>query len=68
VDAANTGDAVTAITYVQALKRKMKVWDKQVKVLLNLSQILSLKIYRCYIQQEALVNLPSSIGLPAGVK
>lgn len=56
MDAANTGDAVTAITYVQALKRKMKVWDKQVKVLLNLSQILSLKIYRCYIQQEALVN------------
>ena len=32
IEAASTTDAVTFITYVQGLKRKMKNWDKQVNV------------------------------------
>jgi len=30
IEAASTSDAVTFITYVQSLKRKMKAWEKQV--------------------------------------
>ncbi|XP_049780046.1 dynein heavy chain, cytoplasmic isoform X3 [Schistocerca cancellata] len=32
IEAASTSDAVTFITYVQSLKRKMKAWEKQVDV------------------------------------
>ncbi|XP_021916198.1 dynein heavy chain, cytoplasmic isoform X1 [Zootermopsis nevadensis] len=32
IEAASTSDAVTFITYVQSLKRKMKSWEKQVEV------------------------------------
>ncbi|XP_067011460.2 dynein heavy chain, cytoplasmic isoform X2 [Anabrus simplex] len=32
IEAASTSDAVTFITYVQSLKRKMKAWEKQVEV------------------------------------
>ncbi|XP_045114160.1 dynein heavy chain, cytoplasmic-like isoform X3 [Portunus trituberculatus] len=32
IDAASTSDAVTLITYVQALKRKMKSWEKHVEM------------------------------------
>ena len=32
IDAASTSDAVSFITYVQGLKRKMKGWEKQVEV------------------------------------
>ena len=32
IEAASTSDAVTFITYVQGLKRKMKNWEKQVNV------------------------------------
>ncbi|CAH8838540.1 unnamed protein product [Trichobilharzia szidati] len=32
IDAARTGEAVNAITYTQAVKRKMKVWEKQVEI------------------------------------
>lgn len=30
IEAGSTGDAVNAITYTQAVKRKMKAWEKQV--------------------------------------
>ncbi|XP_031789302.2 dynein heavy chain, cytoplasmic isoform X5 [Nasonia vitripennis] len=32
IEAASTSDAVSFITYVQSLKRKMKVWEKQVNI------------------------------------
>ncbi|KAK3912297.1 Dynein heavy chain, cytoplasmic [Frankliniella fusca] len=32
IEAASTSDAVSFITYVQSLKRKMKAWEKQVEV------------------------------------
>lgn len=32
IEAASTSDAVTFITYVQSLKRKMKAWEKQVNL------------------------------------
>ncbi|CAH8499852.1 unnamed protein product [Heterobilharzia americana] len=32
IEAGSTGEAVNAITYTQAVKRKMKVWEKQVEL------------------------------------
>jgi dynein heavy chain 1 len=32
IEAASTSDAVSFITYVQSLKRKMKSWEKQVEI------------------------------------
>ena len=40
IDTANTSEAVGLITQVQGLKRKMKIWEKQVDV--------SLSIYICH--------------------
>ena len=36
IDTANTSEAVGLITQVQGLKRKMKVWEKQVEVSIKL--------------------------------
>lgn len=32
IETDSTSDAVTFITYVQSLKKKMKIWDKKVEV------------------------------------
>lgn len=35
IDAASTSDAVSFITYVQALKRNLKIWENQVWLFLK---------------------------------
>ena len=45
IDTANTSEAVGLITQVQALKRQMKTWEKQVDVskILVIDEYMSLK-------------------------
>ena len=47
IEAASTSDAVSFITYVQSLKRKMKAWEKQVLLRLTLLSLLSRGIKDC---------------------
>lgn len=35
IEVASTSDAVSFITYVQALKRNLKIWEGQVRVFLS---------------------------------
>ncbi|ROT81449.1 Dynein heavy chain, cytoplasmic [Penaeus vannamei] len=65
IDAASTSDAVTLITYVQSLKRKMKSWEKHVDMYKEGQRILERQRFQFPNQWLHVDNIEVSRPVPA---
>ncbi|XP_058810234.1 dynein heavy chain, cytoplasmic isoform X2 [Phymastichus coffea] len=62
IDTATTSDAVSFITYVQSLKRKMKIWEKQVEIYKEGQRILERQRFQFPVQWLHVDNIEGEWG------